>query len=175
VTPTGGRLWRFRYRHGGVEKLLTLGAYPDVSLKRAREKRDDARQHVADGVDPSAKRQAERKAAADTFVAIIDEWLLTKKNSLTPATWERDHNQLHKWVVPYLGNRPISAIEAPELLAVLKRIESKGVIDTAHVKSADVYSGMQLPRAALHATLPRIFEERLRRVRPSITRQSLIL
>jgi integrase len=132
VTPTGGRLWRFRYRHGGVEKLLTLGAYPDVSLKRAREKRDDARRHVADGVDPSAKRQAERKAAADTFVAIIDEWLLTKKKSLTPATWERDHNQLHKWVVPYLGNRPISAIEAPELLAVLKRIESKGVIDTAH-------------------------------------------
>jgi len=132
MTPTGGRLWRFRYRHGGVEKLLTLGAYPDVSLKRAREKRDDARRHVADGVDPSAKRQAERKAAADTFVAIIDEWLLTKKKSLTPATWERDHNQLHKWVVPYLGNRPISAIEAPELLAVLKRIESKGVIDTAH-------------------------------------------
>jgi integrase len=132
VTPTGGRLWRFRYRHGGVEKLLTLGAYPDVSLKRAREKRDDARRHVADGVDPSAKRQAERKAAADTFVAIADEWLLTKKKALTPATWERDHNQLHKWVVPYLGNRPISAVEAPELLAVLKRIESKGVIDTAH-------------------------------------------
>src|SRR3981189_1438849 len=60
VTPSGGRLWRFRYRLGGVEKLLTLGAYPDVSLKRAREKRDDARKLVADEVDPSAKRQAER-------------------------------------------------------------------------------------------------------------------
>src|SRR5579863_4863717 len=59
VTPTGGRLWRFRYRLGGVEKLLTLGAYPDVTLKRAREKRDDARKLVADGVDPSVKRQAE--------------------------------------------------------------------------------------------------------------------
>src|SRR3977135_4498126 len=57
VTPSGGRLWRFRYRMGGVEKLLTLGAYPDVSLKRARATRDDARKLVADEVDPSAKRQ----------------------------------------------------------------------------------------------------------------------
>jgi integrase len=132
VTPAGGRLWRFRYRHGGVEKLLTLGAYPDVSLKRAREKRDDARRHVADGVDPSVKRRAERHAATNTFLAVADEWLLTKKTALTPATWQRDHYQLHKWVVPYLGSRPIAAIEAPELLAVLKRIEAKGVIDTAH-------------------------------------------
>ena len=132
VTPAGGRLWRFRYRHGGVEKLLALGAYPDVSLKRAREKRNDARRHVADGVDPSAKRRAERDAATNTFVAVADEWLLTKKKALTPATWQRDHDQIHKWVVPYLGNRPIASIEAPELLEVLKRIEAKGVIDTAH-------------------------------------------
>ena len=132
VTPTGGRLWRFRYRHGKVEKLLSLGAYPDLSLKRARENRDDARRYVADGVDPSAKRQAERSAATNTFVAVADEWLLTKKESLTPAKWARDHRQLHKWVVPYLGTRPIAAIEAPELLEVLKRIEAKGVIDTAH-------------------------------------------
>ena len=125
-------LWRFRYRHGGVEKLLTLGAYPDVLLKRAREKRDDARRYVADGVDPSAKRRAERDASTNTFVAVADEWLLTKKNALTPATWQRDHDQLHKWVVPYLCNRPIASIEAPELLEVLKRIEAQGVIDTAH-------------------------------------------
>src|ERR1700757_3985666 len=69
VTPTGGKLWRFKYRMNGVEKLLTLGKYPDVSLKRAREKRDDARKLGADNVDPSVK-QAERNAAADTFGAI---------------------------------------------------------------------------------------------------------
>jgi integrase len=132
VTTAGGRLWRFRYRLGGVEKLLTLGAYPDVSLKRAREKRDDARRSVADGIDPGAKRRAEHDAEINTFVAVADEWLLTKKNVLTPATWERDHRQIHKWVVPYLGNKPIASIEAPELLEVLKRIEAKGVIDTAH-------------------------------------------
>src|ERR1700730_8350460 len=72
VTPAGGRLWRFRYRHGGVEKLLTLGAYPDVSLKRAREKRDDARRNVADGIDPGVKRRAEHYAEINTFVAVAD-------------------------------------------------------------------------------------------------------
>ncbi|MGH8320243.1 MAG: tyrosine-type recombinase/integrase [Steroidobacteraceae bacterium] len=132
LTPAGGRLWRFRYRLGGVEKLLTLGAYPDVPLRRAREKRDDARRLVADGIDPSARRQAERSAAALTFVAVADEWLLTKKRSLAPGTWQRDHDQIHKWVVPYLGNRPIASIEAPELLQVLKRVEAKGIADTAH-------------------------------------------
>jgi hypothetical protein len=132
VTLAGGRLWRFRYRLGGVEKLLTLGAYPDVSLKRAREKRDDARKLVADGIDPNARRQAERSAGANTFVAIADEWLMTKKRSLSAGTWQRDHDQLHNRVVPYLGNRPIAAIEAPELLEVLKRIEAKGIADTAH-------------------------------------------
>jgi len=132
VTVAGGRLWRFRYWLGGVEKLLTLGAYADVSLKRAREKRDDARKLVADGIDPSVRRQAERSAGANTFVALADEWLMTKKRSLSAGTWQRDHDQLHNWVVPYLGNRPIAAIEAPELLAVLKRIEAKGIADTAH-------------------------------------------
>jgi integrase len=132
VTPAGGRLWRFRYRLGGVERLLTLGAYPDVPLKRAREKRDEARKLVADGVDPSARRQAERSAAANTFVAVADEWLMIKRRSLAPGTWQRDHDQLHKWVVPYLGNRAIASIEAPDLLEVLRRIEAKGISDTAH-------------------------------------------
>ena len=132
VTPAGGRLWRFRYKRGGVEKLLTLGAYPEVSLKRARDKRDDARRQLADGVDPTAKRRAEEDSATNTFKAVADEWLLTKKNALTPATWERDRRQIHKWVVPYLGSKPIASIEAPDLLEVLKRIEAKGVVDTAH-------------------------------------------
>ena len=71
VTTAGGRLWHFKYRVGGVEKLLTLGAYPDVSLKRAREKRDDARRALADGIDPAAKRRAESDAKANTFLALL--------------------------------------------------------------------------------------------------------
>jgi hypothetical protein len=65
VTPAGGRLWRFKYKRGGVEKLLTLGRYPEVSLKRAREKRDDARRQLSDGVDPTLKRRAEEDAATN--------------------------------------------------------------------------------------------------------------
>jgi hypothetical protein len=78
------------------------------------------------------QRRAEQDSAVNTFVAVADEWLLTKKKAMTPATWTRDHRQIHKWVVPYLGNKPIASIEAPDLLGVLKRIEAKGVIDTAH-------------------------------------------
>ena len=106
VTTAGGRLWRFRYKRGGVEKLLTLGAYPEVLLKRAREKRDDVLWQLADGVDPTAKRRAEQDAAVNTFVAVADEWLLTKKKSLTPATWARDHRQLHKWWFPVSVTNP---------------------------------------------------------------------
>ena len=75
VTPAGGRLWRLRYRMAGVEKLLALGVYPDVPLKRAREKRDEARRLIADGIDPNAQRKAERGAQAQTFEAVAAEWL----------------------------------------------------------------------------------------------------
>src|SRR3954454_2208544 len=106
VTTAGGRLWRFRYWIGGVEKLLTLGTYPDVSLKRAREKRDDARRLIADGIDPGAKRRAESDAKTNTFVAVADEWLLTKKASLTESTWARDRQQIHSgWFLTLGANR----------------------------------------------------------------------
>jgi integrase len=132
VTPAGGRLWRFRYRLGGVEKLLTLGAYPDVSLKRAREKRDDARKLVADDVDPSAKRQAERSAQADTFEAIGGEWLNLQRAKLVAETVSILEARLNTYLCPYLGGRAISAITVQELLGVLRRIEARGKNETAH-------------------------------------------
>jgi integrase len=132
VTPAGGCLWRLRYRHDKLEKLLALGAYPDVTLTRAREKRDEARKHVADGVDPSAKRKAESAARADTFEAIAREFLETKRKSLAESTWQRDCDQLEQMVFPYLGSKPIGGIEAPDLLDVLRRIETRGAHDTAH-------------------------------------------
>jgi integrase len=132
VTPSGGRLWRFRYRLRGVEKLLTLGAYPDVSLKRAREKREDARKLVADEVDPSAKRQAERTAQADTFEAIATEWLNLQRAKLVAETISILEARLKTYLYPYLGSRPISAIAVQELLGVLRRIEARGKNETAH-------------------------------------------
>ena len=132
IDPSGGRWWRFRYRHGGHEKMLSLGRHPDTSLKLARERREEARQLVGDGVDPSAKRQKEKAARADTFSAVADEWLALKKKTLSEGTWQRDRDQLQKLAGPKLGKRPIADIEAQEVLAVLRDLESKGFGDTAH-------------------------------------------
>jgi hypothetical protein len=75
LTPSGGRLWRVRYHHRGVEKLLTLGAYPDISLKRAREKRDDTRKLLAEGVGPNVKKRPDREQQRNSFGAVAQEWL----------------------------------------------------------------------------------------------------
>jgi integrase len=132
VKPTGSRLWRFKYKYGGTEKLISLGIYSDVKLKDARAKRDEARRLIAGNIDPSAKRRAEKNARANTFGAVAQEWLEGKKASLTSGTWKRDRDQLVKIVGPYLASRPIADIEAPELLAILRRLERKGIRDTAH-------------------------------------------
>jgi integrase len=132
VTPTGNRLWRLRYRMGALEKLLALGAYPDVPLKRAREKRDEARELVADGIDPNAKRKAERNAQTETFEAVANEWLELHKKSLAPETISILGTRLRSFLYPYIGSRPVAGITAQELLAVLRRIEARGRHETAH-------------------------------------------
>jgi integrase len=132
VTPTGGRLWRLKYRMYGREKLISLGAYPDVPLSRAREKRDDARKLIADGVDPSAERQERRSALVDTFEGVAKEWLALQSKSLAPETISILGARLHSALYPYLGTRPVSTITARELLAALRRIEARGRHETAH-------------------------------------------
>jgi len=132
VTPPGGRLWRFRYRLFGREKLLSLGAYPDVTLKRAREKRDEARKLVADGIDPSARRKAERGARAETFEAVAREWLELQRKALSEETISILGTRLRSFLYPYLGNRPVGAISAQEVLGALRRIEARGRNETAH-------------------------------------------
>jgi integrase len=132
IKPNGARLWRFKYVIDGREKLISFGDYRDVPLKRARDKRDEARRLVADGKDPSVQRQAERTARADTFAAVAEEWLQGKRKTLSEGTWNRDRDQLTKMVGPYLGKRPIATIQALELLDVLRRLEAKGIQDTAY-------------------------------------------
>lgn len=134
VAPTGGKLWRLKYRFDGKEKLLALGAYPDVGLKKARERRDEARSRLADGIDPAQYRKAEKAAilarAADSFEVIAREWF-----AKYAPTWAESHSskiiqRLERDIFPWLGARPISEITAPELLAVLRRIEGRGALDT---------------------------------------------
>lgn len=132
VMPTGGRLWRLRYQMNDREKLISLGAYPDVPLKRARERREAARQLIADGVDPSAQRRTERAALAQTFQGVADEWLELQRKSLAPETISILGARLNSGLYPYLGSCPIGAITAQEVLLALKRIEARGRHETAH-------------------------------------------
>jgi integrase len=132
VTAAGGRVWRFKYRFEGREKLISFGLYPDVGLKQARDRRDDARRLLASGVDPSAKRQSEKEARADTFEAVTREWFEMKRKSLAATTHEKRQQRFETFIFPYLGNRPITSVTAPDLLATLKRVEVRGKHETAH-------------------------------------------
>jgi integrase len=132
VTPQGGRLWRLRYWLEGREKLLALGAYPDVPLKRAREKREEARKLIADGIDPNARRKALREAPVDTFEAVAAEWLALQSKALSSDTMAMLGARLKSFLYPYIGKRPVGAITAQELLGTLRRIEARGRHETAH-------------------------------------------
>ena len=132
VTPTGGRLWRLKYRINGGEKLISLGAYPDVGLKRAREKRDEARKFLADGIDPSAQRRERRTALLETLEGVAEEWLELQSKSLAPETISILGSRLKSALYPYLGSKPVGAITAQEVLSALRRIEARGRHETAH-------------------------------------------
>jgi integrase len=134
VSPAGGKWWRWKYRSGGKEKRLSFGVYPDVSLKSAREKRDASRQQLAAGVDPGEARKAEKQAqaGAESFEVIAREWHTKFSPGWVASHGDRILRRLEKDLFPWLGKRPIAEIKAPELLAVLRRIESRGAQETAH-------------------------------------------
>jgi integrase len=136
LTPSGGRWWRFRYAFAGKEKLLSLGTYPEVSLKAAREARDDARKLVAKGTDPSAARQEEkralREAAANDFETVAREWLETVKARWVPVYHADTLKRFKAFVFPAIGRDPIASVTAPGLLALLRKIEARGTLVTAH-------------------------------------------
>ncbi len=136
VTPGGGKWWRFRYRFDGKEQLLSFGTYPEISLADARDKREAARKQVANGVNPSDLRKAEKKAVQDvtenSFEVVAREW-----HEKFKQTWSKTHadttiRRIELNVFPWLGARPIGEIKPPELLSVLRRIESRGAQETAH-------------------------------------------
>ncbi|MEM5299106.1 integrase arm-type DNA-binding domain-containing protein [Burkholderia sp. JPY481] len=135
VTSTGSKWWRFKYRIDGKEKRLSLGVYPDVGLQKAREKRDDARKLVADGVDPSVHRKAQKQAKADanasSFEVVTREWLEKQKKVWEDSHAEKVIRRFERDVFPWLGKRPIGQIKPFELLKVLQRIEAR-VVETAH-------------------------------------------
>ncbi len=134
VRPNGGKLWRFDYRRPGTKKrnTLSLGVYPDVSLKKARERRDEARKKLADGIDVGEQRKAEAVAAAGTFEAVAVEWVSRWQTGKAAITISKVRSLIATHLLPYLGPRPLASIEPPELLACLRRVEATGRGETAH-------------------------------------------
>lgn len=137
ISPSGGKWWRLKYRFAGKEKLLSMGTYPDTGLKVAREKRDRARALLAEGVDPSATRRAEKEsrstAVVNGFEAVAREWHATIHLAQVSAGHAaRTLIRLERDVFPWLGGFPVGEIKAPQLLQAMRRIEARGAIETAH-------------------------------------------
>lgn len=136
VSPNGGKWWRLKYRFGGKEKRVSLGVYPDVGLKEARDRRDDARKLLANDIDPSENRKAQKAAkverTANSFEVVAREWF--EKHS---ANWSDNHanrtiRRLERDIFPWIGGTAIAEITAPQLLDTVRRIEKRGALETAH-------------------------------------------
>ena len=142
IQPNGSRLWRFKYRFAGKEKLAALGAYPETGLAEARTRRDELRRLHAGGVDPVAHRRAadEAKVAAaeNSFKVVADEWFEKKSPGWVPKHSAKIIERLKRDVYPWLGSRPVAGVTAPEVLAVLHRIEERGAVETAHRAHGDI-------------------------------------
>lgn len=136
VAPSGGKWWRLKYRFEGKEKRLSLGVYPDVGLKEARERRDEARKLLANGVDPSVNRKAKKAARADqlanSFEIVTREWLTKFASNWVDYNRDRIIRRFERDIFPWIGARPVAEITAPELLSVVRRIEARGALETSH-------------------------------------------
>jgi integrase len=134
IYPSGGKLWRLKYRFHGKEKRISLGVYPDVTLSNARERRSEARKKLANGIDPSQDRKAQKSAEADraenSFEKVAREWFGKFSTVWAPAHAARKIRLFERDIFPWIGQRPIADITAPELLSVLRRIEKRGVRET---------------------------------------------
>jgi hypothetical protein len=135
VTPQGRKRWRWRYRHRGIPNMLSLGCYPEVGLRAARQRREEARGLLALGIDPNVHRRTAAGAEACTFEAVARDWFacltrIVEKRRRSPEVLRRARWVLDSYLLPALGPRPIAAITAHELLGALKTIERRGLLDT---------------------------------------------
>ena len=148
LSPAGGRWWRLKYRIAGVEKRISLGTYPETSLKAAREKMEEARALVAQGIDPSQARKAAKQEAAHqdeqaqreaqglplhgSFESVAREWFDTRKEEWATTYAKKIFRRLEADVFPWLGRLPVPNITPPMVLDMLRKAENRGAIETAH-------------------------------------------
>jgi integrase len=136
IRPNGGKYWQMKYRFDGKEKTLSFGVYPEVSLKEARDKRDEARKKIKDGIDPSAEKKLAKLTrmvdAGNSFEYVAREWHEKQKDRYTVKHHRAVLTRLENDAFPLLGSRPIGQIKAPELLVTIQKIEKRGAIDLSH-------------------------------------------
>jgi len=133
VSPSGTKSWRLKFRYAGKEKLLTLGQYPLVSLKDARERATEAKKMLSTGKDPSVEKKRAQQLQQNTFELIAREWHEKKSPVWNPGYAIKVLRKLEKHVFPHIGSRPIADISAPELLAMLRKREARGSVAEAHM------------------------------------------
>lgn len=131
-----GKYWRWDYRYVGKRKTLALGVYPETSLAMARDKHRTSRRLLAEGTDPSQARKADKRAVrlatTNSFEAVARAWMAEYQQTVSPSSYAHTLAWMENDVLPWLGKRPITELDAPEILAVLKRIDNRGARHTAH-------------------------------------------
>jgi len=132
IHPKGGKYWRLDYRFEGRRKTLAIGTHPETSLKEARKKRDRARSDIEDGIDPSGHQNGKPAFGDDSFETVAREWHEKYRSQWTEGHASTTLRRLEANLLPWLGKRPLGAIEPPELLRSLRRVENRGAVETAH-------------------------------------------
>ena len=136
IAPKGGKWWRIKYRFEGKDRRISLGVYPDVSLKEARRRCEDARRLLTKQIDPSEHRRVQKAArtqqASNSFEAVAREWFAKYSPHWAYIHSSRVMNRLERDIFPWIGGKPVDAITAPQLLAVIRRVEKRGALETAH-------------------------------------------
>ncbi len=136
IAPRGTKAWRFKYRFAGKEKRISMGIFPEVSLKLARERRDEARKLLARDIDPSAYRKAQKQSrrqwARNSFEAVATEWHAKHSPNWSTGHSKRLEREFRHDVFPYIGSKPVAELTARELLAVVRRVEERGHLPMAH-------------------------------------------
>jgi integrase len=136
VTPNGSKLWRMDYRVMGTGKTLSIGKYPLISLSDAREVRFNAKKLLVEGIDPAAKKQDDKRTAAyaadNTFKSVAEDWHSRNKKKWSPDHASRLIRRLELYAFPTIGTRSVNSIRTPELVQLIRKQESAGILDTAH-------------------------------------------
>ncbi|MDD2864820.1 MAG: tyrosine-type recombinase/integrase [Methylococcales bacterium] len=140
VSTSGGRYFRFDYRFGGKRKTLALGVYPETSLKQARDKRDDARSQLADGIDPSEIRKTDKITQTYTFERMVREWFASNSHTITSLTHHKKLRRFEIHVFPILGNIAVNAVKSPDVFNLIKPLIAKGELETAHRIRSEISS-----------------------------------